>query len=59
MLLLTCRNISLPLDNALLILNLEVKPAEVPSELVSQITRNMMERNRKEMRKIREWQQCE
>lgn len=59
MLLLTCRNISLPFDNALLILNLEVKPAEVPSELVSQITHNMMERNRKERRKIREWQQCE
>lgn len=47
-LIMSCINTSLLVDNTFPTLSLEVKPTEVSSELVSQMTHSMMEGNRKE-----------
>lgn len=48
LIIMSCLNISLLVDNTLPTLSLEVKPTEVPYELVPQMTPSMMEGNRKE-----------
>lgn len=47
LLIMSCTNISLLVDNTLRTLSPEAKPTEVPSESVPQMTHSMMEGNRK------------